>query len=71
MLDCEAQPVVLADHPGRRRVVRVGGMVVKAFAPIEAMAYQREASGLRATAGTGLAAELVASGPLWTGTQPG
>ena len=69
MLDWETEPVVLADHPGRRRVVRVGGIVVKAFAPIEAMACQREACGLRATAGTGLAVELIASGPLWTATR--
>lgn len=68
-LGCESEPVVLADHPGRRRVVRVGDMVVKAFAAGEAMAHQRETSGLRATAGSGLAAEPVASGPLWTATR--
>ena len=40
-LGCETEPVVLTDHPGRRRVVRGGDMVVKVFAPGEAMAHQR------------------------------
>ena len=59
---------VLADHPGRRRVVRVGDVVVKAFSPAEVDAWRREAAGLRAVAGTGLAVALVADGERWTAT---
>ena len=59
---------LLSDHPGRRRVVRAGDVVVKAFAPPERAAREREESGLRALGGTGLAAPLVGAGPLWTAT---
>ena len=60
---------VLADHPGRRRVVRVGDAVVKAFATAEVDAWRREAAGLRAVAGTGIAVDLVADGERWTATR--
>lgn len=60
---------VLADHPGRRRVVRAGDVVIKAFAALETPAWARELAGLRALAGTGLAVELAASGRRWTATR--
>jgi aminoglycoside phosphotransferase (APT) family kinase protein len=60
---------VLADHPGRRRVVRAGDAVVKAFATAELDAWQREAAGLRAVAGWGVAVELVGEGERWTATR--
>jgi aminoglycoside phosphotransferase (APT) family kinase protein len=60
---------VLADHPGRRRVVRAGDAVVKAFASAEVDAWQREAAGLRAVAGSGVAVELVGEGERWTATR--
>ncbi len=68
VLGLDTEEEVLADHPGRRRVVRVGDIVVKAFAPDEHAAWGREESGLRALVGSGLAAPLVAAGPLWTAT---
>ena len=67
-LGVETERALLADHPGRRRVVRVGDIVVKAFAPDEHAAWLREESGLRALVGAGLAVPLVATGPLWTAT---
>ena len=60
---------VLADHPGRRRVVRAGDAVVKAFATTERDAWRREAAGLRAVAGSGVAVELIADGERWTATR--
>ena len=60
---------VLADHPGRRRVVRAGDVVVKAFASVERAAWARELAGLRAVAGAGLAVELAGAGPRWTATR--
>ena len=67
-LSVDAERVVLADQPGRRCVVRIGDLVVKAVAPSEHAAWRREESGLRAMIGAGMAAPLVASGPLWTAT---
>lgn len=60
---------VLADHPGRRRVVRAGDLVVKAFASVERAAWARELAGLRSVAATGLAVELAGAGPRWTATR--
>jgi hypothetical protein len=68
-LACETTPQVLAEHPGQRCVARVGDLVVKAFAPVKEPASRRETSGLRALAGMGLTAEVVASGPLWTASR--
>jgi aminoglycoside phosphotransferase (APT) family kinase protein len=62
---------VLADHPGRRRVVRAGGAVVKAFSTAERPAWAREVAGLRAVAASadpGLAVSLVGSGERWSAT---
>ncbi|HWI05308.1 MAG TPA: phosphotransferase [Acidimicrobiales bacterium] len=61
--------LVLADHPGRRQVVRAGDTVVKAFAPSERPAWRREVAALRALTGTALAPALVGTGPLWTATM--
>ena len=60
---------VLADHPGRRRVVRAGDVVIKAFAPAEDAAFRRERAGLRAIAPSGLGPHLVATGDRWTATS--
>lgn len=60
---------VLAVQKGRRRVVRAGDVVVKAFASVEEAAWRREVAGLRALAGTGLAVEPVAVGERWTATR--
>ena len=59
---------VLADHPGRRRVVRAGDVVVKAFASAEADAWRREIAGLRAVAGRPWAPVLVGTGERWSAT---
>jgi aminoglycoside phosphotransferase (APT) family kinase protein len=59
---------VLTDHPGRRRVVRVDDVVVKAFSSSEHAAWEREVAGLRA-AGPEVAVELVAHGERWTATR--
>jgi hypothetical protein len=62
----------LAVQKGRRVVVRTGGLVVKAFASVEADAWARERSGLRALAGSagrGLGVELVADGEGWVATR--
>ena len=61
---------VLAVQKGRRRVVRAGDLVVKAFATVEIAAFERERAGLLALAGTaGLGVELVAHGDRWTATR--
>ena len=65
----DLEAVVLADHPGRRRVVRIGDVVVKAFSPAERSAFERELAGLRALAGTGLAVALVGDGERWVATR--
>jgi aminoglycoside phosphotransferase (APT) family kinase protein len=59
---------VLAEHPGRRIVVRSGELVVKVFEPAEQGAFEREAAGLRALAGTGLSVPLVEVGERWVAT---
>ena len=59
---------VLADHPGRRRVVRAGDVVVKAFAAAEHAAWRREVAGLRAVAGRSWAPTLAAAGERWSAT---
>lgn len=61
--------VVLADHPGRRRVVRTGGVVVKAFSTAEDAAWRRELAGLRAVAGRSWAPVLAGFGERWTATR--
>jgi hypothetical protein len=58
---------VLADQPGRRRVVRAGDVVVKAFSSVEIDAWRREVAGLRAVGGLG--PEVVAVGPQFTATR--
>ena len=60
---------LLAAHPGRRRVARVGDAVVKAFAADEEAAWRREVAGLRAVAGRPWAPELVAVGERWSATR--
>ena len=60
---------VLADQPARRRVVRAGNVVVKAFATVEEAAFAREVAGLRAVAGSGLGPSVVATGRRWTATH--
>ena len=61
---------VLADHPGRRRVVRAGDAVVKAFSSVERDAWAREVAGLRAAAADpGLTVEPVGSGERWSATR--
>jgi aminoglycoside phosphotransferase (APT) family kinase protein len=62
---------VLAAHPGRRRVVRAGDAVVKAFSSAERPAWEREVAGLRAVGASGdpgLAVELRGSGERWSAT---
>lgn len=54
--------VVLADRPGRRRVARVGDIVVKAFSSAERSAWRREVAGLGAVAGWAFAPRVVATG---------
>ena len=64
---------VLADHPGRRRVVRVGDAVVKAFATVEREAWRREVTGLAVVARStdpALAPALVASGRVESVASP-
>ena len=60
---------VLADHPGRRRVVRAGDVVVKAFSSAETVAWRREAAGLRAVAGRTLAPVVAGAGERWSATR--
>ena len=57
------------DLPGRRRVVRYGDVVVKAFAHIERDAWSRELAGLEALQGSDLAPSLRSSGACWTATH--
>ena len=64
-----AEVDVLADHPGRRRVVRAGDAVVKAFSAAEEAAWRREVAGLRAVAGFAWAPAVVATGERWTATR--
>lgn len=64
-----AEITVLTDHPGRRRVVRVGDAVVKAFSSAEAAAWGREVAGLRAVAGYPWAPELAGTGEQWSATR--
>lgn len=56
---------VLADHPGRRRVVRVGGLLVKAYSAAEQGAWDREVRALTSLAGTRLAPALIKHGNRW------
>lgn len=63
-----AEVDVLADHPGRRRVVRAADVVVKAFSAAEEAAWRREVAGLRAVSGHRWAAAVVATGERWTAT---
>ncbi len=56
---------LLKDLPGRRRIVRYGELVVKAFATAEAEAFERERAGLQALGATGLAPALVSHGERW------
>lgn len=65
----EHEVTVLADHAGRRRVVRAGDVVVKAFAPVEEAAWRREVAGLRAVAGRSWAPEVAGTGERWTATK--
>lgn len=58
-------PDLLRDLPGRRRVLRAGDVVLKAFATAERDAWLRERAGLRALQGTGLAPELLSEGERW------
>ena len=60
---------VLADHPGRRRVVRSGDVVVKAVSPAEEAAWRREVAGLRAVAGRPWAPEVAGTGERWSATR--
>lgn len=60
---------VLADQPGRRRVVRAGDIVIKAFATEEHAAFERERAGLRAIDGSGLGPPFTGSGDRWTATR--
>ena len=57
---------VLAEHPGRRLVVRVEDVVVKAFAEAERDAWEREVAGLRIAAARGLAPSPPRFGELWS-----
>lgn len=56
---------VLSDHPNRRRVVRVGDAVVKAYSAAEEAAWDREVRALRCLSETGLTPALLDYGPLW------
>jgi aminoglycoside phosphotransferase len=58
-------PDLLRDLPGRRRVLRAGDVVLKAFATAELYAWLRERAGLRALQGTGLAPDLLSEGERW------
>lgn len=58
----------LAEHPGRRVVVRAGGFVVKAFAEAERRAWGREVAGLRLAADAALAPSPPRFGELWSAT---
>jgi hypothetical protein len=58
-------PDLLRDLPGRRRVLRAGDVVLKAFATAERDAWLRERAGLRALQGTGLAPDLLSEGERW------
>ena len=60
---------VLADHPGRRRVVRAGDVVVKAFSSAEQAAWRREAAGLRAVTGRPWAPVVAGIGERWSATR--
>ena len=64
----DGEPVVLADHPGRRRVVRAGDAVIKAFSQAETAAWRREVAGLRAVAGRPWAPAVAGSGERWSAT---
>lgn len=58
----------LAEHPGRRVVVRAAGFVIKAFTDPERRAWEREVAGLRIAADNAMAPSPMRFGELWTAT---
>jgi aminoglycoside phosphotransferase (APT) family kinase protein len=69
VLGVSSEGRVLRDLPGRRRVVRYGDVVVKAFAEVEREACARELAGLQALEHSGLSPSLRGSGEGWVATR--